>query len=620
MTTFRTIMSARSAAMMTAGISLVLGACTSSDRGTRDSTIAGKRDEAAIPIAIQPVVPTDIAGGAPNAGLDQAAAFAWQEFIALNWPATTTGRDTPDTACRFGGCGARQLTWETFRGKVEIYSPAAARQNYSDPPRYEGIYSTGPLERCVFDELVRPSAWVNLDETTEIGLAAMYAGVNQSAPGENSQPRLIRFAAKANRAEFNAVHPEIGTTVPQGPSFSLPARTIEIKAAWRLLTPAEVASRRFHTARVRYYETVAGASVTTAPGQQQPQLCWKEADGTWGLVGLHIIQKTESAPYFIYATFEQADNILTRDGARVEDAEGRPNRRGLTRYPTEPATRIFDSATPVGQDGPPLPPQVQLQPNSAANCRLGTKGQADQRLNYQNEAITTAVPRGGYICVNNRAHAIPAQVIAANQQAHDAIRAYNEKYGVSSPWTFYKLINVQFRPLTKTAPGVTYSGPDASTYYLANSVIETNATLQNFSGLLVPFSKTDPSRGFTGAGSDYAIHFGVSDQPNPPPPSTPRTKSEDALVYNVRTPIQGTSGYFTMGGCMGCHGHAKILGGDFSFMAALRDPVYPDALPINTAGGVIFNAPRLDALRRRPPAPARPTAATTPGHRARAPG
>ncbi|MFP3454276.1 hypothetical protein R0K30_21965, partial [Bacillus sp. SIMBA_154] len=43
----------------------------------------------------------------------------------------------------------------------------------------------------------------------------------------------------------------------------------------------------------------------------------------FGLIGLHIIQKTSSAPYFIYATFEQTDNILDAAGKPVEDADGK---------------------------------------------------------------------------------------------------------------------------------------------------------------------------------------------------------------------------------------------------------------------------------------------------------
>jgi hypothetical protein len=44
-------------------------------------------DAAAQSIAISPNLPPDIPDGAGNATITDAAVFAWQEFIALNWPA-----------------------------------------------------------------------------------------------------------------------------------------------------------------------------------------------------------------------------------------------------------------------------------------------------------------------------------------------------------------------------------------------------------------------------------------------------------------------------------------------------------------------------------------------------
>lgn len=38
-------------------------------------------------ITVAPCLPAEVAGGAGSASLEQAAIFAWQEFIALNWPA-----------------------------------------------------------------------------------------------------------------------------------------------------------------------------------------------------------------------------------------------------------------------------------------------------------------------------------------------------------------------------------------------------------------------------------------------------------------------------------------------------------------------------------------------------
>src|SRR5262245_17802981 len=73
-------------------------------------------------IQILPAVPTDIdvPGGAPNADLTQAAVFAWQEFIALNWPAAAGMRDTYDKSQSFGQngtTGGSPLVWETQRAK-----------------------------------------------------------------------------------------------------------------------------------------------------------------------------------------------------------------------------------------------------------------------------------------------------------------------------------------------------------------------------------------------------------------------------------------------------------------------------------------------------------------------
>jgi hypothetical protein len=107
-------------------------------------------------ITIAPCLPTDIAGGAPNAPLDKAAIFAWQEFIALNWPAVTqTGaantRGVPDGGARLdsvNGPAGTMPTWTTYRHKIEIFPgggnpPSGITPGgYDDVPRY--IYNPNP--------------------------------------------------------------------------------------------------------------------------------------------------------------------------------------------------------------------------------------------------------------------------------------------------------------------------------------------------------------------------------------------------------------------------------------------------------------------------------------------
>lgn len=542
-------------------------------------------------------------GGAPNATLQQAAAFAWQEFIALNWPAAVDSsgnpiRDTPAADCFFGtgkgapDCATRPLTWETFRGKVEIFG-ANPGTLYSAPPQYAKAY-TPLVGACPTQAPVSKPAWVNLDETSEIGLDAMYAGVNPAGAnpsGTNGDQQLIRFAAKANGAEFafatayTKANPNISPSVSN--PITLPNGTVELKAAWRPLTSTQAASGRYRMTKVRYYENtgqIVVPATSTTPAVQG--VCWREA--VWGLVGLHIIQKTPSAPYFIYATFEQADNILNPAGQPVEDPEGLPSGVPVPAGNTNPATSIADGPNPPRQ---PNSPGVTIN----AYCPAGANGRPVNQLYYVNTAKgSSAVPAGGPICINRRDRAIPPEIVAANQQAHQAIASYSSRNGVTSPWAYYKLINVQFKPLRKTVPGQLYTGPDAATYYMANSVIETNTVLQNFSG------------GFAngGASSDFTINV------DPGPPAPPTT----AIFYNVRVPAAGgVVATYLMGGCMGCHGNAQAAGGDFSFIALGlgSSNIYPDSVPAYTPAGVQMRAirPRTNGTPRSASPPAQGTKA-----------
>lgn len=562
------------------------------------------------PITIIPVVPAELnptSGGAPTASLQQAAAFAWQEFIALNWPAVPqTGalntRDTPDNKCKFGDpkCSG-PLVWETFRGKVEIfpgegdppgYTSTAPSYGYDGAPTYNYKPAILPCQAGSMQ-----TVWINLDETDEITLASMYAGAAPSARSPaNSAPQIVRFLAKGNRAEYayvaqnqwwgsgmNTVNVKKNTIAylranmvspPEGGNqfISLPSGTIETKAGWRLLTPKEAASGRFTTAMAQYYEN--GASGTACSRQ-----------GIFGLIALHIIQKTPSAPYFIYASFEQADNIQTMAGTPVEDEDGRlntpkpPCRADQTApCPTTPSVVLQDTPT----IHPPFstPPQVNLVPAISPYCTTaGTP--ADRRLYYLNAASKRALPRSGFICINYRDNPIPDAIISANQTAHAAIRAYNQSQSIpDSPWLYYKLLNVQYQVIDKDYAGV-YTGTDPnsghnpSSYHLANIVVETNQPLQLFSGGLV-------SGGGTGANSDFDSQF--------------RGPAGSAIHRNMYY----NHGQANMGGCMGCHGsQGQEQGGDFSVILAVGPVTMPEVpAPATTSGAAPVPRNRLLAITK----------------------
>ena len=542
-----------------------------------------------------PTFPADIPGGAPNASLTQAAVFAWQEFIAATWPAQPNGsggfnRDTPDPNGIYGAtatnAGGAPLVWETFRHKVEIFPgttdpsnyqnnapPHGATQGapsfgYNDPPQYN--YAPGAVVGpCAGSTPAASTPWINADENSQIFLDMMYAGILG-----DTAPQQILFLAKANSVHYQyVVNPANfgGTELYQGlwnhsfatstspansdnpmyndavnnfvayqtavnagrpsslkaPFVSFPAGTIEVKSAWRPLTPTEASSGRFHIAMARHYEASGKAT------------CF--VDEPFGLLALHIIQKTPTAPYFIYATFSQADNIVTASGQPVEDAEGR---------------MIVQNPGPTldtGLTGPNQNPVVATlaTPTTYESYNVTqSQCQSQQRL-YLLNTSGSPTPQGP-ICVNQRTHPIPSEIIDVNQAAHDAITAYNKQYnnGQTTPWNFYKLVNVQAKPIDKQ-PGVIYTGADAATFYQSNDVVETNYNLQFFSGRLVP--------GNYSAGTLMSDYVAGPDNKN-------TGNAEFMNTFYLQTKDGSQVQTYNMGGCMGCHGNAQQAGDDFSFI------------------------------------------------------
>lgn len=511
-------------------------------------------------VTISPDFPCDISGpgGAQYASLTDAAKFAWQEFIALNWPAKIASgsalkREMPDRTLFFGDRkNTGPLVWHTYRGKVEIYPGRGNPPGYIDSEEADYGYDSLPVYIYGSGEIAPASGspsdktpWINLDENSQIFLNQIFAGVASSvADGSKNQ---ILFMAKANRKEYSYIAsngwweknkaPFQATMdyikkykMDPGPGVSeqvsFPTNTVEIKAAWRKLGENEDPSK-YYTTIVRYY-------VESDPKSKAV----KYRDEMMALIGLHIIHKTKTAPYFTYATFEHAENILDVDGNPVEDVNGR------------------------GMGDPSLPPMNPpiLSYNAKGKSYQTFRGIPDgdflknpgKQLYYQNTPLT-GIPTKGYpglnqklsnIIVNHRINGIPSEIQSVNRKVELDIRSYAAKnYSPGkgeTPMRFYRLTNIQYRPLDKPEYGVDYSGPDAPTYYQSNSAIETDYNLQRFSGrFYAEFTSNDPHK------------FTITD-----------FDKDGSKFKNVAY----DGNLSNMGGCMGCHGNVQKLGSGFSFI------------------------------------------------------
>jgi hypothetical protein len=608
------------------------------------------------PIKVLP----DIPGGARTATNKDAAYFAWQEFIALNWAnvpitgqAATAGpgaREFADASKQFGqpatGTSASYpaLVWESTRHRSEIFTTGTnkAPNGYVANASQSWGYNSTP--GYVYADTITPSPnpsncktiqagltpYVNLDEGSQIGLCKMYTG----NPYSNSSPgNAVLFMAKGSYMEYGYIAsrgwynttPLISPTspgTPQNPvaSFantsgyiltkgqlpppgvmdgsksagsyvSFPSGTLEFKAAFRVATDAERTAYEngqpipggYHVAPIRYY---------VQTGQNKYQY----VDTCGVLLSLHIIHKTPSAPYFIFATFEHKDDVIGPDGKPTEDADGNLNSNAFTSTPPSPVPSpyVFPSSgtAPAGQYLiNATSPNVLEAPSQASGGSVSVQqfipapnGQGSTKSGSQSSYLntrdgsTSTLPSANYspessayLTVNRRRFSIPqTPIVAANQDVHKLISQYGFNNS-NNTWLNYKLVNVQWVPagnkLQKT-PGKLYGDTSSGakpiipveSYYLSNSLVETNMVLSAFSGQFGPATNTADGLSITDFYYNPTTYTNNNIYVNGKPQTTTRNVGDP--FYNIFV----TGGPYTMGGCMGCHGNATVTGGDSSFI------------------------------------------------------
>ncbi len=446
--------------------------------------------------------------------------------------------------------------------------------------------------------------WHDLDENSQIGF--VYIG----AKTKSNQVSPILFEAKLNNTHYQYIannyrfwdlqgggalftkSAQAGNEAlikgqqPTSPPLFFPAGSIETKAAWRQLTPEEIQSNTFYSTPVRYYslkyndqtkkyDTCYIDSNKDLTPQEKKAIGNEVLQGKttlakayagkniWGLLGLHIIirpyfvsnGKKQPYPFFVFSTFEQKNNYQLSPRSDKPAAFNSPE---ITNNP--PITPVASEALAAPLSTPHL-----AAIGDTSSCASDLEGTSLVMSYLQNPPNN--LKANDPVCVVARRSAI-------SKAAAEARKPYL-RLGSSSVWNNYNLIDVQWaptnpspnypnainnqnnEPLVKAAyPPVT--GPYASSYYLANGVIETPLSLSNFRGLA--FLTTGINEQFYNRIADFSI-------------TQPYT-----LGYNVHTfgggfqydsPIPSTlvkAGQFNMGGCQGCHGTNQARGGDFSFL------------------------------------------------------
>ncbi|MBK9257706.1 MAG: cytochrome c family protein [Saprospiraceae bacterium] len=260
-----------------------------------------------IPIYFNDQVPGDLQSFNNQS---QVNCFAWQEFISLNWPVNPADSfGTPKNLS--------PVQWETYMPREVLFQP----DGVAPPPwgtlvsdEYSDLFKS---QKLVFHQsntkLLTFTSKVNSTDTL-IDLT-----VNQAAP--QGKPNWLGAQNSTNvwyeimlnedyynfvvqngyynaKTQHDSVKAGIPINFPQG-QYQGAVGAIELKAAWmEVPNPAEARWSRYKLSTATVLDPGSKTLRTT----------------TVALVGLHILHKTHNQPTWVWATFEQIDNVPGRAG------------------------------------------------------------------------------------------------------------------------------------------------------------------------------------------------------------------------------------------------------------------------------------------------------------------
>lgn len=344
--------------------------------------------------------------------------FSWQTFIALNWPATTNGK--PDAKLNLADSKTPRV-WEYYADAGMVY-----RKDGAPPPPWNEAVSAS-LDKTFWISGMSIGTPADKDGAGDGDyLIPMLGGSSGSlqaftGPMIDQQGKWVRYQAAMNQIEFDYLvenklynlEGQIAYTARNQINFPANSGTsrygsMEIKMSWKQMS-AQDDSTRF---------LVRKAKVAPLTG--------KSYAAEFGLVGMHITVKTESAPTWIWATFEHVDNT------NVNELE--KDSRGSRIKPT-----FFNTANPTIPVNTLAPknaaPVAQFNPATGKNDGPAVFTSWDESLTTNPTQVTMVLP-------------VPKATAELNMQVRAALK------GLGSVFQYYELIGTQW-PSAPSFPGFT---------------------------------------------------------------------------------------------------------------------------------------------------------------------
>ncbi len=381
--------------------------------------------------------------------------LSWQTFVALNW---TKGKESQPATQGLKGDGPR--VWEGWARVSDVFGNGPVQANCGAPPPGAMVFSIASngqgqpvgqneeyIQAATDDPLIDVSGNWTIYERRINNLEVTYL----RAP--NGKPSWTLTTLQGQKTMVSQ-----GGTVDfpsAGPTGEPPTGAIEIKAAWRILDPAQREQNK-----KKYYLVPALLKVAPDLVTQKTPVC---AVVDMGLVAMHIIQKnpkTKNAlkPEWFWSTFEHVDNAPVAQKAC---------------NPASPSTcSWFGNLNCVADLSKPLPsysyfnlshptvPVNQAPKQSSSGTRFAWNSKKPFAANY------LTPPGTGYGTQVSRCYAIYSLTNDLNRQW----RAELAKVG--SVFQNYMLVGTQWGASITSTPDPKVPS-DAVPSYLSNTVVET---------------------------------------------------------------------------------------------------------------------------------------------------
>ncbi len=327
----------------------------------------------------------------------KAAEFAWQSFLALNWPADSNGQPLTNkiisrspVSPRVWECFANpdDSTWQDKCGEAPNLAAAPANPMRQDRKRLSAKLAKSKLKARSFLNSIDSKETIDLVTTTQ-------------QPLIDQQQNFVLYEIRVNKDEFTQLkQPKTGTqdfnfvaSAPD-PTGKGGVSPIELKAAWRIFD-----DRNSDTEKSSYYITKKNVCIRPEDNETKQELC---QNLELGLIGFHIAQKFEwqgaTGKSWIWSTFEHVNN--------VEIATK-----------TQATPTLFNAACKdCAVDPPQDKPQWKVKPPYGSQ--------------YRPVQIKRVVP-------------IQTDAIKSNQKWHQILKQDNP----NSVWQNYQLIGNNFTPI-----------------------------------------------------------------------------------------------------------------------------------------------------------------------------